>query len=234
MGFFQFLKGLLKKILEPAQKPSNIDGSGIERYLRLLEKLNQALSAVNLAKQQLHSQLLQLRCRAAEVYEEAKNTLAAGREDLARIALRRRQAILSEIETLDKQVLELEKEAGELQIVQQRLATRLEVYKTKQDVLTAYQTAAEVQITGDAFNDIVEDSSRLYQALELAEKNRVDMQARVDAISEFELIQNGIANGLSKKDIRLGEMTESSLGQIDPKIEKELEALKREKRPESE
>jgi phage shock protein A len=164
--------------------------------------------------------------RATEILDEAKRVLSDGREDIAKIALKRRRAILREKVTLDRQVLEAEKEAGELQIVQQQLATRLKVYKTKQDVLTAYQTAAEAQLTADAFDDIIEDSARLQQMLQLAEKNREDTQAKVDAIAE--LIEDDVVKDISISKGRNKNLTGSSQEQLESEIDRELEALKRE------
>ncbi len=68
---------------------------------------------------------------ALNVLYKAKRALAADHEDLARIALSRRQMILSEVETLNQNILEVGKEEELLILVQHRLTTRFEVYRTK-------------------------------------------------------------------------------------------------------
>ena len=94
MGAFQFVKNIIKKILEPAQDPSGYDSSSIGHYHRLLDELSTALNALNSAKQQLQNQSKQLGVRATEILDEAKRVLSDGREDIAKIALKRRRAIL--------------------------------------------------------------------------------------------------------------------------------------------
>ena len=74
---------------------------------------------------------------------------------------------------------------------------------------------------------ISEDSAAMNQALELAEKNRKDMQARAEDINK--LMESGNLNGPSMCDIDIGNILEYPGAKIDIEIEKELEAIKKEK-----
>jgi len=178
--------------------------------------LDQALSEVNLAKKQLLQLSQKLGSRAFEVLLKAKRALASDREDLARIALRRRQAMLREAKKIEQQIIEVEQEAERLALVQQRLTARLEAYNTKRDVLSARQTAAEAQVAvGEAMGGLTEGPAELNKALELAEKNRENIQVRVEAIDEL---------------MRSGEVFADVDGQNDADVEQELESLKREKK----
>jgi phage shock protein A len=211
----QFFSRLIRKILEPAKDPHiGSDLSGIEHQIQLLHELDQALSEVHLAKKQLIQLSRKLEGQAFEVLIKARRTLAEHREDLARIALRRRQTILRELKKIEQQIAEVDQEAERLALVQQRLTARLEAYSTKRDVLSARQTAAEAQVAvGEAMGGITEGSAELNRALELAEKNRGDIQARAEAIDEL---------------MRSGEAFADLDDQNDTEVERELDALRRE------
>jgi phage shock protein A len=211
----QFLGRLIKKILEPARDPNaGSDLSGIEHQLQLLKELDQALVEVHLAKKQLQQLTRKLDGRALEVLAKARRALAADREDLARIALRRRQTLRGEVKKIRDQLTEVEEEAERLSLVQQRLTARLEAYITKRDVLSARHTAAEAQVAvGESMGGITEGSAELNRALELAEKNRLDIQMRAEAIDM--LMRSGRA------------FTELD-DQNEAEVERELAALKRE------
>jgi phage shock protein A len=213
----QFFNRIIKKIFEPAKDPNiGSDLSGIEHQLQLLHELDQALIEVHLAKKQLLQLSRKLEGRAFEVLIKAKKALGADREDLARIALRRRQTMLQEVKKIGQQITEVEQEAERLALVQQRLTARLEAYSTKRDVLSARQTAAEAQVAvGEAMGGITEGSEELNRALELAEINRGNVQARAEAIDEL---------------MRSGEAFAELDNQNDADVEKELESLKRERK----
>lgn len=212
----QFFNKIIRKILEPAKDPRvGSDLSGIEHQLQLLRELDQALSEVHLAKKQLLQLSRKLEGRASLDLVKARKALAGQREDLARIALRRRLTILRETKKIKQQITDVEQEAERLALVQQRLTARLEAYSTKRDVLSARQTAAEAQVAvGEAMGGITEGSAELNRALELAEKNRGDIQARAEAIDEL---------------MRSGEAFADLADQNDAEVEQELEALKKAK-----
>jgi len=210
----QFFNKIIRKILEPAKDPRvGSDLSGIEHQLQLLQELDQALREVHSAKKQLLQLSRKLEGRASLDLLKARKALAGKREDLARIALRRRLTILRETKKIKQQITDVEQEAERLALVQQRLTARLEAYSTKRDVLSARQTAAEAQVAvGEAMGGITEGSAELNRALELAEKNRGDIQARAEAIDEL---------------MRSGEAFADLADQNDAEVEQELEALKR-------
>jgi phage shock protein A len=187
----QFFNNIIKNIFNPAEEPhGDSDLSGIEQQLQLLHDLDRALDEVNLAKNQLIQLSQRLRSQAVVVLSKAKQALVSDREDLARISLNRRQIMIREAKKIKHQIIEIEQEAERLTIIQQNVTTGLEAYSTKRDVLSARQTAAEAQVAvGEVIGGITEGSIDLNKTLEFAEKNREDIQMRVEAIND--LIRNG-------------------------------------------
>jgi phage shock protein A len=82
--------------------------------------------------------------RALEV--QARRALAGGREDLARMALQRKQTSLDELDGLERQLAEMEQEEERLTLGQQQLAGRIEEFRTRREAMVARYTAAEAQV----------------------------------------------------------------------------------------
>src|SRR5213593_4593568 len=101
----------------------------------LLRKVKQGLLDVATSKQQLDRQAEQTRSRIPQLEDQARRALAAGREDLARIALERKQTALAELEGIEQQVAEVAGEQQRLATSEQQLAVKIEEFKTRRQVL---------------------------------------------------------------------------------------------------
>lgn len=217
MGLGSMFSRLLRPLLEPAKKPESAL-SLLEKQLELLKNLDSALLEINKAKEQIQRESGELHNRLPSLVNQAERALSANREDLARTALQRRKSIQHELEALKQQMLEVEQEEENLKLIQHRLAAKLESYKTKRDVATAREKAAEAQArVGEAITGVAEGTAELNQALERAEENRQRMIARAAAIKR--LVRSGVVE--DPLEITSGD-SESTQD-----VEKELEALKR-------
>ena len=206
----RFFKAVIKKIFEPAKDPDvGSDLLGIEHQLQLLQDLDRALVELESARKQLLQLYQKLKKHASDIRAKAKRAVASGREDLARVALSRRQALLREAETITEQIAEVEQEQERLSLVQQRLTSGLEAYNTNRDVLSARQTAAEAQASfNEAVAGIQTGSQELERAIELAETNRANARVRAEAIEELLRSVQGRAEPPAKNDAE----TEQELG----------------------
>ena len=69
--------------------------------------------------------------------------MAAGREDLARMALQRKQTALIELEGLDEQIAQLELEQEKLTRAEQRLTAKVEAFRSRKEIIKAQYNAAQ-------------------------------------------------------------------------------------------
>jgi phage shock protein A len=77
-----------------------------------------------------------------------------------------------------------------LSMVEQRLATQIEAFAARQQVIRARYSAAEAQVRiNEAVTGVSEDFSDLTAALQRAEEKTQNMQARATAIDK--LVQEG-------------------------------------------
>ncbi len=180
------IKIWLKVLLAPASDPRQDFSAAYSKQQGLLAKVRQAQGNVARSKAHLETKTGEARQRLPQLEDRARRALAAGREDSARFALQLRHMVVAELEALDKQVAEMEREEGMLVLVEQRLATQIEAFFARQEVLEARFSTAEAHVKiNEALSGVSDELADLGIALERAEQTTEDMQARVTAIDQL-------------------------------------------------
>src|SRR5437879_12871940 len=109
---------------------------------------------------------------------------------MARLSLQRRQVVLGELETLERQLAEVEKEESALAVIEQRLSGQIEAFAARQEVIKARFSAAEAQVRiNEAMTGVSQDFADLTATLQRAEHTTEQIQARATAIGR--LVQAG-------------------------------------------
>jgi phage shock protein A len=229
MGIVDRLKVLLAKganvALAPAPDPRVTHLTTHQKQRALLNQVINAGEQVTAAKGRLKATVDAVRAKLPAIEESARNELRSGHEAAARLALQRRQVVASELETLERQLAEVEKEESALGMIEQRLAGQIEAFAARQEVIKARYSAAEAQVRiSEAMTGVSRDFADLTAALHRAEQTTEDMQARASAIDrlvhEGDLESIGFAAGSDAIDARY-----QALG-ADDDVERRLNALK--------
>src|SRR5688572_12632861 len=101
MGLFSramtLIKTKINDLLERSEDPRQTLEYSYEQQRDLLQKVRRGLVEVATSKVRLEMQASKLRDQVPKVEEQARRALAAGREDLARVALQRKQVALAEL-----------------------------------------------------------------------------------------------------------------------------------------
>ena len=218
------VKVWMNKLLAPAQDPRQVFADAYQRQQVLLLKVRQAMANVTASKQQIEAKTVAARGKLPQMEDQARQALAAGREDQARFVLRLRRVAADELEALDKQEQELQNEERVLSLVGQRLAAQIETFFARQEVIAARYSTAEAHVgIQEALTGVSEELKDLGIVLERAEERTEDMQARATAIDE--LVESGI---LQRHGERSGEDVpkELSAGDESAAVEDDLAALK--------
>jgi phage shock protein A len=168
---------------------------------------------------------VEVRDKLPQLEEQALRGLIAGREDLARLALQRRQVAWMELETLESQLHEVEQEEQRLSLLEQRLATQIEAFHARLEVIAARYSAAEAQVRmNEVLTGISQELADLGTALQQAEEKTEHMQARASAIDQ--LVEAGV---LEMPGLPSGDSFDRQLAQLDvtAAVDDQLAALKR-------
>ncbi|HKW06377.1 MAG TPA: PspA/IM30 family protein [Candidatus Dormibacteraeota bacterium] len=211
--------------LAPAPDPRITHLTSHQKQRALLDQVITAGRQVTAAKERLRSTAEAMRARLPAMEEQARAELRSGHEAAARLALQRRQVVANELETLERQLAEVEKEEAALAVMEQRLSGQIEAFAARQEVIRARYSAAEAQVRiNEAMTGVSQDFADLTATLERAEQTTEDMQARATAIDR--LVQEGdlesitFAAGSDAIDARF-----QTLG-ADADVERRLNALK--------
>jgi phage shock protein A len=222
--FFLQLKVWLDAFLAPAEDPRQTFTDAHQRQLGLLAQVQDALAAVGASKKRLEAKMVGVREKLPRLEEQARHALIDGREDMARLALERRQVTMMELQTLEEQVREIEQEEQRLSLIEQRLATQIETFFAQQDLIAARYSAAEAQVRiNEALSGISRGLANLGLALQEAEQKAEHMQARASAIDR--LIEAG---AVDVPGLPAGDFVDQQLGELDlsQAVEDQLKVLK--------
>jgi phage shock protein A len=191
------------KALDKAEDPRETLDYSYTKQRELLQKVRRGVADVATSRKRIELQMQQLQQQSGKLEGQAKQALAAGREDLAREALTRRSGLAQQISDLSTQHANLQAEEEKLTVASQRLQAKIEAFRTRKETLKATYTAAEAQTKiNEAFSGVSEEMSDVGLAIERAEEKTATMQARAGAIDE--LIASGALDdsiGGGKDDI---------------------------------
>lgn len=218
------IKAKMTEFLDKAEDPRETLDYSYEKQLELLQNVKRGIVDVVTAKRRLELQAAKLKDNVNKLDQQARQALAAGREDLARTALERKQVALMELQGLDSQITDLVNEQERLTVAESRLAAKVEAFRTRKETIKAQYSAAEAQVRiGEAATGISEEMADVGLAIQRAEDKTDKLRARASAIDE--LVQIGTLEDFTGK----GDVVERELAQISvsDNVNRELEAMKR-------
>jgi phage shock protein A len=220
------IKSKLNRLLDRAEDPSETLDYSYEEQLKLLQNVKRGIADVVTAKKRLQLQADKLEQGLVKLETQARDALAAGREDLARQALERKTLAQRQLQDLDVQVQQLESQQEKLTASERQLNAKIEAFRSQKEVIKAQYSAAEAQVRiGEAATGIGEQMADTGLAIQRAKDKTEQMQARAGAVEE--LIEAG-----ALEDFTAGDQTQldRELAQIaaGQQVDAELERLKSE------
>jgi phage shock protein A len=220
------VKAKFSKLLNRAENPTETLDYSYEQMQEQLQNVKRGVADVVTAKKRLELQTQKVEQNVVKLETQARQAVAANREDLARQALERKAAAQQQLQGLDQQVQQLEDQQQKLVESQQVLESRIEAFRSQKEVLKAQYSAAEAQVRiGEAATGIGEHMSDTGLAIQRAKEKTEELQARASAIDEL------TASG-ALEDFTTGDQTQldRELAQISSssQVEDELAKLKAE------
>jgi phage shock protein A len=219
------VKAKFSKLLDRAENPAETLDYSYERQLELLQNVKRGIADVVTAKKRLELQETQLQQSVVKLDTQARQALAAGREDLARQALERKSGLQQQLQSLDQQSQQLEQQQEKLVASEKALSAKVEAFRTQKETIKAQYSAAEAQVRiGEAATGIGEQMADTGLAIQRAKDKTEQMQARASAIDE--LTTSGALEDFTSDQTEL----DRELGQIasQSQVDDELAKMKAE------
>jgi phage shock protein A len=219
------VKAKFSKLLDRAENPSETLDYSYEQQLQLLQNVKRGVADVVTAKKRLEMQTQKLEQDLVKLETQARQALAAGREDLARQALERKSAIQQQLQGLDQQVQQLEAQQEKLVASERALSSKVEAFRSQKEVIKAQYSAAEAQVRiGEAASGIGEQMADTGLAIQRAKDKTEQLQARAAAVDE--LVAAGTLEDFSSDQTALDRELAQLTSQSD--VESDLARLKAE------
>jgi phage shock protein A len=218
------VKAKISKLLDRAEDPAETLEYSYQKQIELLQNVKKGLADVVTSKKRLQLQQEKQQQQVVKLDTQARQALAAGNEELARAALERKTAVQGELQGLDPQVAELERQQQQLVDSEAKLRTKIEAFRSKKEVIKAQYSAAEAQVRiSEAASGVGEEMADIGLAMQRAVDKTETMRARAQAVDELE--QAGafddvtqLGEGKDDIDRQLAEIT--SAGQVDSELAK--------------
>lgn len=211
------------RAISAAEDPREMLDLSYEKQVEMLRDVKRGVVEVTAARRRLELQAEDIRGQLGKFDNQARQALAGGREDLARLALERKGAAQAQLDGFQQQVEQLRGEQERLIQAESRLAARVEAFRTRKEVVKAQYTAAKATVRiGEAVSGLSEEMADVGMAIQRAEDRTAQLRSRGDAIGE--LLESGVLDdslgGGSRLDREL-----DALGRTYT-VESEFEALK--------
>src|SRR5919204_3721187 len=108
------VKAKISRLLNRAENPSETLDYSYERQLESLQNVKRGVADVVTAKKRLQLQTQQLEQNVVKLDTQARQAVAANREDLARQALERKSGVQQQLQDLDTQIKGLDDQQQKL------------------------------------------------------------------------------------------------------------------------
>jgi phage shock protein A len=213
-------------LLERFEKPQEALDYSYVRQVEMLNKLRRSLAEIITSRKRLEMQKSRLWENIRVLDEQAARALEADREDLARLALERKNANLTQMQSLDKQTAEMKEEERTMQEAEKRMSIKVEEFKGRKEIIKARYSAAEAQVKiKESVTGISEEMTDVGMEMNRAEEKTERMRAKSQALDE--MINSGVLTDYTSNKDEI----EKELEKITVKnsVEEELAKLKSEK-----
>ena len=141
--FTTLFKVKANKALDRAEDPGETLDYSYQKQLEMLQNVKRGVADVVTSKKRLQLQTAKLEESIVKLDGQARQALAANREDLARTALERKTLIQGQLQGLDAQIAQLEQQQQTLIDQERRLSAKVESFRTQKEVVKAQYSAAE-------------------------------------------------------------------------------------------
>src|SRR5436853_2932779 len=194
MGFFSrlatFFRIRANAALDKAEDPGQVMDYSYGKQLEQLQNLKRSIADVVTNEKRLEMQQSQIQQQSDKLDQQAMQALQANREDLARMALQRKETLLIQINSFEQQIAQLREQETRLVTMERQISSRVEAFRTQKEMVKAQYGAAQAQVKiNEAVTGISQEMSEMNLAMQRAQDKVLTMQARAEAMDT--LIEQG-------------------------------------------
>jgi phage shock protein A len=231
MGFFSrlltFFRIRAESALDKAEDPGQVMDYSYGKQLEQLQNLRRSIADVVTNEKRLELQQTQLQQQMNKLDSQAMTALQANREDLARMALQRKETIVAQLSSYEQQLAQLRAQEERLVTMERNISARVEAFRTQKEMVKAQYGAAQAQVKiNEAVTGISQEMSEMNLAMQRAQDKVLSMQARANAMEA--LIEQGTLGEQGLLGAGSGDTLDRELHQLTAQqnVEAQLQAMK--------
>jgi phage shock protein A len=231
MGIFSrlmtFFRIKTNAALDKAEDPGQVMDYSYQKQQEQLQNLRRSIADVVTNEKRLEMQQKQLEDKSTKLNFQAQQALQANREDLARMALQRKEALVLQLNGYEQQIAQLKAQEEKLITMERNVSARIDTFRTQKEMVKAQYSAAQAQVKiSESVTGISEEMSEMNLAMQRAQDRVLDMQARANAMDT--LIEQGTMGEQGLLGTGSGDTLDRELQQIsaEQNIDAQLQAMK--------
>jgi len=213
--------------LDKAEEPGQVMDYSYGKQLEQLQQLRRSIAEVVTNEKRLdllQSQVLQ---QVNKLDQQAVQALQVNREDLARMALQRKEGLVAQISSYEQQLAQLRAQEENLIAMERKISARVEAFRTQKEMVKAQYNAAQAQVKiNEAVTGISEEMQEMNLAMQRAQDKVLTMQSRANAMET--LIEQGTLGEQGLLGSGSGDTLDRELQKISShqNVEAQLQAMK--------
>src|SRR5947209_9915083 len=231
MGFFSrlatFFRIRANAALDKAEDPGQVMDYSYSKQLEQLQNLTPSIAEVVTNEKRLERQESQVQQQIDRLDQQAMQALQVNREDLARMALQRKETLVQQINSFEQQIAQLRAQEEKLITMERTISARVQAFRTQKEMVKAQYGAAQAQVKiNEAVTGISQEMSEMNLAMQRAQDKVLSMQARANAMDT--LIEEGTLGDQGLLGPGSNDPLDRELRQIsaEQNVESQLQAMK--------
>ena len=231
MGLFSrlttFFRIRANSALDKAEDPGQVMDYSYAKQLEQLQQLRRSIADVVTNEKRLELQEGQIQQQFDKLGQQAVLALQANREDLARMALQRKETLQTQIANYRQQIEQLRGQEQKLINMERTVSARIESFRTQKEMVKAQYNAAQAQVKiNEVATGISEEMTEMNLAMQRAQDKVITMQARANAMET--LIEQGTLSEQGLLGAGSGDTLDRELQKIssEQNVEAQLQAMK--------
>ena len=190
MGFFSrlatFFRIRANAALDKAEDPGQVMDYSYSKQLEQLQQIKRSVADVATNEKRLELLQTQLLEKVNRLDAQAMQALQANREDLARLALQRKETLIPQLNGYEQQIAQLHEQKEKLVAMDRTLTSRVEAFRTQKEMVKSQYSAAQAQVKiTETVTGISKEMSEMNMAMQRAQDRVLSMQARASAMDSL-------------------------------------------------
>ncbi len=213
--------------LDKAEDPGQVMDYSYGKQLEQLQQLRRSIAEVVTNEKRLDLLQSQVQQQINKLDQQALQALQANREDLARMALQRKDGLVAQISGYEQQIAQLRAQEENLIVMERKISSRVEAFRTQKEMVKAQYGAAQAQVKiNEAVTGISQEMTEMNLAMQRAQDKVLTMQSRANAMET--LIEQGTLSEQGLLGSGSGDTLDRQLQQISSQqnVEAQLQAMK--------